>query len=92
MHQQDPASFQRLFAPGTAGSGYAKRYFTELFAVPATGLRLDLETHTDQRFLVLRGHPADGGALCDAWPIQNSGGRSALSAVPLTTDLCDAGS
>ncbi|MFJ2241421.1 hypothetical protein [Streptomyces sp. NPDC087859] len=89
---QDPASFQRLFTPGTVGSDYARRYFTDLFAVPATGLGLDLERQADQRFLVLRGHEAGGGALCDAWPVQNSAGRSVLSAVPLTSDPCDRGS
>ncbi|MBE8478071.1 hypothetical protein [Streptomyces justiciae] len=92
VHRQDPAAFQRLFAPGTAGSGYAEHYFTELFAVPATRLRLDLETYDDLRFLVLRGRPADGGALCDAWSVQDSGGRSVLSAVPAVTDPCAAGS
>ncbi|PWI15333.1 hypothetical protein DI272_15030 [Streptomyces sp. Act143] len=89
VHRQDAASFQRLFAPGTAGPGYASRYFTELFAVPATDLRLTLVRHDDQRFLVLRGHLADGGHLCDAWPVQDSGGRSVLSAVPPTSGPCD---
>ncbi|MEV7080901.1 hypothetical protein AB0N88_20570 [Streptomyces sp. NPDC093516] len=46
MDRQDAASLQRLFAHGTAGFGYAQRYFTEFFAVPATGLRLTLETRT----------------------------------------------
>jgi hypothetical protein len=76
----------------TAGSDYARRYFTELFAVPATHLRLDLERQDDQRLLVLRGREAGGGALCDAWPVQDSTGRSVLSVVPPTSDPCDGGS
>ncbi|MET7694432.1 hypothetical protein ABZT06_41945 [Streptomyces sp. NPDC005483] len=84
-----PCLFQRLFTPGTVGFDCARRCFTDLFAVPATGLRLDLERKDDQRFLVLRGHEAGGGALCDAWPVQDSAGRGVLSAVPLASDPCD---
>jgi hypothetical protein len=91
VREQDPASFQRLFRPDSVGSGYASRYFAELFAVPATRLGVALETQDDLRFLVLRGRTTDGGALCDAWPVQDSGGRSVLSAVPPITDPCGAG-
>ncbi|MFJ3672591.1 hypothetical protein ACIPSE_39655 [Streptomyces sp. NPDC090106] len=91
VRRQEPGAFQRLFAPGTAGTGYADRYFAELFAAPATGLRLDLEIREDLRFLVLRGgRPDGGGTLCDAWPVQESGDRSVLSAVPPLGGPCDA--
>ncbi|MFF4795860.1 hypothetical protein ACFY2M_40655 [Streptomyces sp. NPDC001276] len=59
--------------------------------IPAAGLRLDLETYADLRFLVLRGGRIGGGAFCDAWPVEHSGGRSVLSAVPAITDPCGGG-
>ncbi|GGM22719.1 hypothetical protein GCM10010129_78820 [Streptomyces fumigatiscleroticus] len=91
VRRQDPASFQRLFAARTVGPGYASRYFTELFAVPVTGLRVDLENRADLRFLVLRGERAGDGAICDAWTVQDSSGRSVLSGVPAVTDPCTGG-